>query len=143
MNSDKSAGGKRAKPLVLIVDDEPDIIEYLAMVLEDNGFSTLGAQDGELAREVLKNNTPALILLDVMMPGHSGFALYREIRKNKRLSGTPVFLISGYAKAGEFAETDLNELKEEGYALPDGYLEKPIAVEYLLERIESVMKSKE
>lgn len=125
----------QSKPVILIVDDEDDIVEYLRMVLEDNGYSVIGANDVESAKEILEYTVPCLVLLDVMMPGHSGFSLYREIKEKEETAKTPVLLISGYARAGDFATTDLTDLKEAGFPLPDGYLEKPISSEELLKNI--------
>jgi CheY-like chemotaxis protein len=125
----------RSRPVILIVDDEADIVEYLRIVLEDSGYSVVGAGDVEKARAVLETTVPCLVLLDVMMPGQSGFTLYREIKEREETKKTPVLLISGYAKAGDFARTDLSDLKEAGFPLPDGYLEKPISAEELLKNI--------
>ncbi len=119
-------------PKILIVDDEPDIVEYLCAVLEDNGYRTAGVTEAKRALGAAEKERPDLILLDILMPGESGLHLYREIRRNPATAETPVLIISGYTRAEEFGQVDLGMLAEEKLPLPDGYLEKPISVPSLL-----------
>ncbi len=82
---------------ILVVDDEPDIVEYLKTLLEDNGYQVHGANNGVDAMEKLKANRPDLILLDLQMPEETGTGLYRKLRDKKSLATIPVIIISGMA----------------------------------------------
>ena len=83
---------------ILIVDDERDIVEYLSMALEDAGFKAAGLADTEGALEWIAAERPDLVLLDVMMPGHTGLSLYRAMREGEATKRIPVVIISGYAR---------------------------------------------
>jgi CheY-like chemotaxis protein len=80
---------------ILIVDDEPHIIKYLQSFLEDNGYETCTASNGEEALDVLKAEHPDLITLDLQMPGDTGTRFYRNMTKAKEFKDTPVIVISG------------------------------------------------
>jgi two-component system alkaline phosphatase synthesis response regulator PhoP len=107
---------------ILVVDDEPDVRAYLRSALEDAGFSVETATDGLEALEMVRRRLPDLISLDLVMPGHSGARLYRELQKDKRLSSIPVLVVTGHAR-DELGRTDFDELTMCG---PGVYLEKPV-----------------
>jgi DNA-binding response OmpR family regulator len=123
---------------VLVVDDEEDIVEYLSAVLEDNGFRAIGASNADAALEAAEREPPDLILLDIMMPGHSGLSLYKELRRREATAKVPVLIISGYSKEEDFQKTALQQLSAEQLPMPDGYLEKPISVPNLLVRLSAL-----
>lgn len=124
--------------LVLIVDDEPDVVEYLKVVLEVAGFETLVAMSAGEAFELARRHRPALICLDILMPEETGFSLYRRLRQHEELRSVPVVIISGVAREQEFdfrafvPETHIPE--------PDRYLEKPIAVDQFLAVVDEMMQ---
>lgn len=124
---------------ILIVDDERDIVEYLTLVLEDEGFVASGLTQTSGALEQIIAQRPDLILLDVMMPGHTGLSLYRAMRGSPATKDIPVVIISGYARKEEFALMDLRELESGSLPRPEGYLEKPIAVATLLATIRRLL----
>jgi len=123
---------------VLVVDDEEDIVEYLSAVLEDNGFIAIGASNADAALEAAEREPPDLILLDIMMPGHSGLSLYKELRRREATAKVPVLIISGYSKEEDFQKTALQQLSAEQLPMPDGYLEKPISVPNLVVRLSAL-----
>jgi len=82
---------------ILVVDDEPQIIKFIAMNLELEGFRVLGAQDGYEALEKVTRELPDLVILDVMMPDMDGFETLKRIRE---LSSLPVIFLS--VKGQEF-----------------------------------------
>jgi CheY-like chemotaxis protein len=130
------SGGER--PKVLVVDDEEDILAYLVTALEDHGFWAEGAADAPAALEAAHSQRPDLILLDIMMPGQSGLSLYRQMRRDPATAGVPVFILSGYSRAEELAAIG-GQLQAEGLPPPDGYLEKPIPVPALLQRLRAIL----
>jgi CheY-like chemotaxis protein len=127
------------RPKILVVDDERDILEYLTMVLEDEGFIASGLTGTAGALEHIREQRPDLILLDVMMPGHTGLSLYRAMREGEATRDIPVVIISGYARKEEFAILDLSELESGSLPRPEGYLEKPIAVATLLATVRRLL----
>lgn len=110
------------KKTVLVVDDEDDVRRYLSMALEDAGFEILTASDGDVALEVLTDNSVDLISLDLIMPRKSGVKFYRELQKNKAWKNIPVLVVTGHAR-DDMGKADLKELTMSG---PGVYLEKPV-----------------
>lgn len=82
---------------ILVVDDEPDVREFLSSYLEDNGYSVQAAEDGTKALKLIDGAIPDLILLDLMMPEETGTGLYRKLHDKKAYKEIPVIVISGAA----------------------------------------------
>lgn len=82
---------------ILLVDDEPDVIEYLQTLLEDNGYSVRTANDGFEAMARVKEERPDLILLDLQMPEETGTGFYRKLNRKTELQTIPVIIVSGLA----------------------------------------------
>jgi DNA-binding response OmpR family regulator len=114
---------------VLVVDDEPIVREVVVRYLEREGFRTLEAGDGEHARELVERESPALVVLDVMLPGTDGLALCRWIRSRSEL---PVILLTA---RGEEADRIV------GLELgADDYVTKPFSPRELAARVRSVLR---
>ncbi len=79
---------------VLVVDDEPEIVDLVSMVLEHDGVQVLSAYDGEEALQVVDEHRPHVVLSDVMMPRLNGCQLSQQIRSNPNTSDTIVILMS-------------------------------------------------
>jgi CheY-like chemotaxis protein len=79
---------------VLIVDDEADTVRFLAMAVEDAGFEVMTASDGVEAIEKIKEKTPDLISLDIVMPKGGGIRCFRELQKNPAWSKIPVIVVT-------------------------------------------------
>jgi len=80
---------------ILVVDDEPHIVKYLTVFLQDSGYETCSAGNGEEGFEVLKREKPDLITLDLQMPNETGTWFYRHMMKHKEFKDIPVIVISG------------------------------------------------
>ena len=80
---------------ILVIDDEPHIVKYLTSFLEDSGYETVSAGDGEQGFEVLQTEKPDLITLDLQMPNETGTRFYRNLTKSKEFKNVPVIVISG------------------------------------------------
>ncbi len=80
---------------VMVVDDDPNIVRYITTVLEDAGYETCSASDGGEAFEVLKENKPDLITLDLDMPEEWGPRFYRRYSKQPEYRDIPVVVVSG------------------------------------------------
>lgn len=117
---------------ILLVDDEPDIIEFLQYDLEKNGYQIESANSGEEALQKVKTFEPHIILLDLMMPGIDGVETCRRIRENKNLKGILISFLS--ARTEEFAEVAALE------AGADDYLFKPISLRLLKSHIKALIR---
>jgi CheY-like chemotaxis protein len=112
---------------ILVVDDEPDVRQYLRTILEDAGFTVVTAADGEEALNLIKRKRPDFISLDLVMPRKSGHKLLYELRKDSALSRIPVLIVTAHAK-DEMGQKDLEDLLENRVMSgPGTYLEKPVS----------------
>ncbi len=119
-------------PAILIVDDETDILDLVAMNLERRDFETLRATDGIMAIEIARAKRPDLIVLDIMLPGLDGFKVFKSLRQDSRTHGIPVILLSARAEQGD---------KIKGLELGvDDYVTKPFSPKELVLRIEAVLR---
>jgi DNA-binding response OmpR family regulator len=82
------------RPTILIADDEEYIVEILASLLEEEGFGTLRAFDGEEALTLARRNAPALVITDAMMPKVSGIELIKRLKEEDKTRDVPVILMS-------------------------------------------------
>ena len=122
---------------ILVVDDERDVVRYIGMVLEDEGYDVDSASNGKDAMESIKESPPGLICLDVMMPRESGLTLFKKLRKNARFKNIPVFIISAVEKEAEFDIA--NYISDKDINPPERYFEKPIVVEKLLNAVKETI----
>ena len=122
---------------VLIVDDEATARDFLRAVMESMAWKVIEARDGETAEKIAVEQKPQLILLDVQLPGESGFSAYAELRQNSATSDIPIIMVTGIAeKTGmRFSGKAMGEYvgKE-----PEAYLEKPVDPEILKSTVDSV-----
>ena len=85
------------KKKILIVDDDPNIVDDLVTLFEDNGYATCSAANAQEGFETAKQEMPDLITLDLEMPGEWGPRLYRKISEEKSLKNIPVVVITGFS----------------------------------------------
>ena len=119
----------RSVTSVLVVDDEPIVREVVVSYLKREGYQTLEAADGDAARALIEKEPPALVILDVMLPGTDGFELCRWVRAR---SDVPVILLTA---RGE--ETDRIVGLELG---ADDYVTKPFSPRELAARVRTVLR---
>ena len=111
---------------VLVVDDEPNVREYLAQVLRDADFRVLTAADGDKAMEIIRAQPPDFISLDLVMPKKSGHKLLFELKKDRVLSRIPVVIVTAHAR-DELGQSDLEDIMQNRVISGPGiYLEKPV-----------------
>lgn len=117
---------------ILIVDDEPDIVEFLQYNLERSGFKIASALNGKDAIQLADSEVPDLILLDIMMPVMDGVQTCYELRKNDKLDETLIaFLTARGEEYSQIAGLD---------AGADDYIQKPIRPRLLLSRIKALLR---
>ena len=122
---------------VLVVDDELDMRIFMTTLLETSDFKPLSAVNGIEGLEIARNEKPALVILDVMMPKESGISMYRALRTDEALKDIPVIILSAMAKKTFFhSQKMLDEFKGEKVPEPEAYIEKPPEAEELLEAIQ-------
>ena len=111
---------------ILVVDDEPNVRQYLKTVLEDAGFNVVTAGDGAEALEIIRSEKPDFISLDLIMPKKSGHKLLYELKRDKELSRIPVLIVTAHAQ-DELGRDDLEDiLQNRVMSGPGTYLEKPV-----------------
>ena len=80
---------------ILIIEDDPNVVDYLETLFEDNGYETFSAGNAKEGLEIAQKERPDLITLDIEMPGDWGPRFYRKMVQQKELKNTPVIVISG------------------------------------------------
>lgn len=120
------------KPTVLLVDDDPDIREFVTFNLEKEGYSVVTAKDGAEGVEAAKKHRPDLILLDVMMPGMDGIEACEAIRSNPDIATTLIAFLS--ARGEDYSQVA-------GFdAGADDYITKPIRPKVLVSRVKALLR---
>jgi DNA-binding response OmpR family regulator len=124
------------KKYVLIVDDDPDMVETVGMMLEFKGYEVGKAYDGVEGDESIKQRRPDLMVLDVMMPRKNGYVLCAELKKNKDTRDIPVILLTA---VGEAVPTTTYSHADGMATEADDYIPKPVDAEVLVEAIERLL----
>ena len=121
-------------PVVLIVDDSPTEVHVLKTHLEKNGFETVIAEDGESGLKLAKERKPDLIIMDVVMPGMSGFQATRQLAKDPATQDIPVVIVTTKDQ-----ETDkVWGMRQGAY----DYLVKPVTEKQLVDKVNEALSSK-
>lgn len=124
---------------ILIIDDEPDMVTFLSTLLEDHGYVTVTATDGEEGMTKVKSEKPDLISLDLLMPNKTGIKMFRELRKDDEAKDIPVVMVTGFGK-DDVPSMDFKEwIQKRVIRPPEAYIEKPVNKEILLDAIKKVI----
>jgi two-component system phosphate regulon response regulator PhoB len=126
---------KMAKSKILIVEDDPDILELLHYNLEKAGYETLRAENGEQALLLAEKNPLDLVLLDILMPGLNGLEVCRRMKRNSVLQHIPIMMIT--AKGEEMDRVVGLELGA------DDYVVKPFSIREIILRIQKLLERRE
>ncbi|KAB2856703.1 MAG: response regulator transcription factor [Anaerolineae bacterium] len=119
------------KKHILVVDDEIGALTLIGIMLERGGFGVLKAKDAKSALAILDQNTPDMIILDVMMPGMDGIELCRVIRTRQDTGGTPILILS--------ARGDAESIMRGIEAGANDYLPKPILHHDLVAKVRMML----
>jgi two-component system alkaline phosphatase synthesis response regulator PhoP len=121
---------------ILIVDDDPDLVEAVSMILESKNYDVAAAYGGVEGLEKAKTEKPDLIVLDVMMPDKDGYAVCKEMKADPNLSKIPVLLLTAVvSKIPTTHYTQQMGLETEA----DDYIDKPVEPAELVKRIEALL----
>ena len=126
---------------ILVVDDDPDILDALTMVLESQGYEVAIARDGIECFDKLSGGKPDLMILDLLMPKMDGFAVYKELQDHKwsEYQDMPIVILTSVREEASRRRYEL----ETGQELrPDEYLEKPISPQGLLDSVRRLLEHK-
>jgi DNA-binding response OmpR family regulator len=121
----------RTKPTILVADDDVELLSLIARHLRRLDATVLEASDGEEALKIARREKPDLVVLDVMMPGISGWEVCRAIREDETLAQTRVIMLTGIGER-------LNELTSPLYGADD-YLDKPFDFDELDRRVQGLL----
>jgi two-component system alkaline phosphatase synthesis response regulator PhoP len=123
-------------PYILIVDDDPDILDGILMILETQSYRLETARDGKKCMEMVEEEVPDLLILDLLMPRMDGWGVIREMRSNPRFASVPILILSTVIEDASHRRYEL----ETGMAMDiQGYVQKPAKPTELLQRIEKLL----
>ena len=124
--------GPLAGRRILVIDDEPDICEFITAVLGDNGATTFQASDGDEALAMIRKEQLDLLTLDLNMPGKDGGEFFEAMRKDKEVPQVPTLIISGHPELRKL-------IYERHVPPPEGFLDKPIHEDDLLRNVRKIL----
>ncbi|MFC1883699.1 response regulator transcription factor [Thermodesulfobacteriota bacterium] len=125
-----------ADKYILVVDDDPDLVETVAMMLESKGCEVGRAYDGIEGEESIKERRPDLIILDVMMPRKDGYELCAELKAKKETSDIPIVLLTAVGEAVPTTKyTHADGMSTEA----DDYIAKPIDTEGMWQVVSALL----
>jgi len=121
---------------ILIVDDDPDLVEAVSIILESKGYEVAAAYDGEEGLQKVKTERPDLIVLDVMMPGKDGYTVCKELKGDPACASIPVLLLT--AVVSHIPTTRYTQ--QMGLEMEaDDYMDKPVEPAELVKRIDTLL----
>jgi len=116
---------------IMVVDDEPYIARVIKFKLEQEGYTVISANDGQSGLQKIKEEKPDMVLLDVMMPGLSGYEVCQKIKQDAELAGIPVVILTAKGQ-----ERD----REQGLTMgASDYITKPFSPNRLLELVKNMI----
>jgi len=126
---------------ILVVDDDPDILDAVTMILESQGYKVVTARDGIEGLATLKAENPDLMILDLMMPKMDGFGVCKELQDPRwsKYKNVPILILTSVREEASRRRYEL----ETGLELDvDDYVEKPMSPDVLLKRVSTLIKKK-
>jgi CheY-like chemotaxis protein len=121
--------------LILIVEDNPLNLKLARVILQTEGFETVGAADADAAEEAIQERTPDLILMDLGLPGRDGYTLSRDLKSRDATRSIPILAVTSFAMKGD-------EMKALDAGC-SGYLSKPIDRTALLHQVHHLLEPAE
>jgi two-component system alkaline phosphatase synthesis response regulator PhoP len=122
---------------ILIVDDDPDILEGITTILESQPYRLATARDGKKCLEMLNQETPDLLILDLLMPRMDGWGVIREMRSEPRFASVPIMVLSTVVEDASRRRYEL----ETGMGMDvQDYIQKPAKPDELLRRVARLLK---
>ena len=123
------------KKKVVCVEDEPEIIDLIKLILGRKGFDLTGATGGLEGLEAIRRIKPDLVLLDLMMPDMDGWEVYQQMKADPELKNIPVIVVTAKAQS-------IDKILGLHIAKVDDYVTKPFGPQELLQSVERVLQTK-
>ena len=120
------------KRRILCIEDEPEMIDLIRLILERKGFEVLGAVGGQEGLETVRRERPDLVLLDLMMPDVDGWEVYRQMKADEELQNIPVVVVTAKAQS-------IDKVLGLHIAKVDDYVTKPFDLGHLVESVDRVL----
>ena len=124
------------KRRVLCIEDEPEMIDLIRLILERKGFEVMGAVGGQEGLDTVRREKPDLVLLDLMMPDVDGWEVYRQMKADDELKSIPVVVVTAKAQS-------IDKVLGLHIAKVDDYVTKPFGPTDLLDAVDKVFKKQE
>lgn len=120
---------------IIYIEDDPEMIDLVELILNRHGYNVKGANGGRQGLDIVRQDSPDLILLDLMMPDMDGWDVYQQIKADEATRKIPVIVITAKAQT-------IDKVLGLHIAKVDDYISKPFRPQELLDSIEKVLKSK-
>jgi two-component system response regulator VicR len=120
---------------ILCIEDEPEMIDLMRLILGRRGFAVKGASGGIEGLRMIREERPDLVLLDLMMPDMDGWEVYQQMKADENTKNIPVIVVTAKAQS-------IDKVLGLHIAKVDDYLAKPFSPQDLLSSVEKVLKSK-
>jgi DNA-binding response OmpR family regulator len=117
---------------VVCIEDEPEMIDLVKLILTRKGFQVVGAMGGREGLEMIAREKPDIVLLDLMMPDMDGWEVYQKMKANEATKNTPVIVVTAKAQS-------IDKVLGLHIAKVDDYITKPFGPQELLESVEKVL----
>ena len=122
----------KAKKTVVCIEDEPEMVDLIKLILGRRGFELIGAMGGREGLEVIRRVKPDLVLLDLMMPDIDGWEVYQQMKADEELKHIPVIVVTAKAQS-------IDKVLGLHIAKVDDYVTKPFGPQELLQSVERVL----
>jgi len=123
------------KKSVVCIEDEPEMIDLIKLILGRKGFELAGAMGGREGLELIRRTKPDLVLLDLMMPDMDGWEVYQQLKSDEELKHIPVIIVTAKAQS-------IDKVLGLHIAKVDDYVTKPFGPQELLQSIEKVLSAR-
>ena len=121
---------------ILCIEDEPEMIDLIRLILGRRGFEVVGASGGEEGLEKMRQDPPDLVLLDLMMPDLDGWEVYQQMKADEKTKSIPVIVVTAKAQS-------IDKVLGLHIAKVDDYIAKPFSPQELLNSVERVFGESE
>lgn len=118
---------------VVVVEDEPEMIDLMRLILSRKGFEVVGANGGVRGLETIRAEKPDIVLLDLMMPEMDGWQVYQQLKADPNTENIPVVVVTAKAQ-------NIDKVLGLHIAKVDDYISKPFSLQELVDRVEEVLK---
>ena len=143
---------------VVVIDDDENAVKFISTMLSENGYEPIVAYDGQEGLQKIEENDVDLIVLDVMMPKKTGFALFKQLKRSDKYKNIPVLMLTAVAASlvdldsqkedtserpfdalRESLRKTIQEMREEGEVKPEMFVDKPVDPDAFIERVRDLI----